>query len=204
MTRLALLWLLVLLSLPHAWEERAEPPDARAERLARVAVAVERARERAIRGPDPVWPGAGFDLAVLLLARAQSESHLTGRIQAGRCRKYECGRRRGGPARWVSYWQIAESPVVPRSEWRRLAGSDQASVDRAAWAAARVLAVGYRKCGTIHGAISIYRGKSRCAWPGARGGLRVYQKIRRRSVALRAGLARAATAGSIAAPAGGE
>lgn len=158
--------LLVLLSLLPWHGDRHE--SARAERLWRLAWAIDVAAERSVRSGE--WTGSRRELAALLIVQGYWESRFARHIHAGRCGPLECDpyRYQGQLLhRATSPWQIQFSGVVPPSEWRTLAGEDLESTTRAATAAARVLSRGRSSCRSLEGTIAAYAGV-RCRWSGAR------------------------------------
>ena len=135
----------------------------------------------------PIWKGKKEQLAFLLLTQAYFESRFARNVHAGNCEKHQCDayKDRNGQVRHkaTSIWQIQATSLVPKNEWATLAGLDQASTDRAAYAAAKVLSAGYRRCRTIRGAISQYAGVARCDWPGAKYRAAFYERMLRKAKA---------------------
>jgi hypothetical protein len=152
--------LTVLLSFPPHVSDRDEPPDARRERLAELAGAVEY--------------GAAGDkqIAAALVAQALHETRLAAyTFEAGRCIE---GKRWGAACDWDrkrnaprarGYFQVHR--VACRAAWAAPEGSRASN-----WAAARCVAgalrLGYRRCGKSWvGAFSALSGAWTCSRPTA-------------------------------------
>jgi hypothetical protein len=184
--------LALAMALPASKADADEGELERRARLATVAHAITEASERAtcINQPEPctrLWPGPARELAALLLSVAWHESALARNVHAGECKPWECDAHRDPRTgrtrhRAASLWQLHASGLVPPAEWRELSGTDAESTRRAAWAAARVLAVSRNRCGTIEGAVAQYGTGRRCTWKGAASRLRTWQRLLREEV----------------------
>jgi hypothetical protein len=186
--------LFIALSLqPWYKDAKTEDPADRAARYAVISHAVNYAvDETTCTGSQKhnpyckrVWRGTREQLAFLLLTQAYFESRFARNVHAGKCEPYQCDayKDKDGKVRHrsTSIWQIQASNMVPLSEWKRLAGLDQASTNRAALTAAKIISVGYSRCRTIPGAISIYAGIPRCDWPGAKYRTAFYERMLRKA-----------------------
>jgi hypothetical protein len=169
-----------LLSLPAYHLDR-ETPDERLERASTTADAIASATlEATCTGPFtgadfcvPVWDGERLELAALLVAIGWHESTFAKHVGAGACKPWECD---GGRAR--HYWQTQAGPRLPRAEWLELEGVEYYPATRAAYAAARELGFGYRRCKSIEGAVAFYaRPKTGCRWPGAAARAATYRRV---------------------------
>lgn len=182
----------VLMGLPP-WHGDAKE-DGREARMEVVASAIDAAASRAVcdgAGDDceRVWPLGKAELAAMLVTLGWWESRYARHVQLGKCGRAECDpvRLRGGRVvhRARSYWQIQASFAVPVGEWRGIAGDDGlATTERAAWAAARVVARSYGRCrarGARHGwevgVVSGYAGATTCGWSGAGRRVAFYRRI---------------------------
>jgi hypothetical protein len=181
---------LLFLSLPPWHGDRKEPN--RSDRIQTIALSTERATVQATcdLGDDecrPIWPDdRGSDLEILLAVVAWHETRLARHVHENRCRRWECGAyvRRGEVYfRSRGVWQIEESPLTS-AEWHRIRGADQASTDAAAWAAAKALSHGLRRCGTLRGALSLYATGKRCSWSGADARMVTYKKLQKRAAKI--------------------
>jgi hypothetical protein len=150
-------WILALLMALPAHRLDREPGEVREERMRVVAEAIEAAVIEA-EHPEPK------ELALLLVTTAFFESGLALHVHEGRCnvRAGECdhGRAKG-------LWQLHQSPMVPREDWRQLEGTDLESTRVGALYAARILAHYWGKCKTRAGALSGYATGKTCRWKGA-------------------------------------
>jgi hypothetical protein len=186
--------LYVALSLqPWYKDVKNEDPVDRAARYGVIVKAVEEAADNATctgsykHNPycEPIWKGKKEELAFLLLTQAYFESRFARNVHAGECEPHQCDayKDRHGKVRHkaTSIWQIQATGIVPRDEWKTLAGLDQASTNRAAYAAAKVLSAGYKRCKTVRGAISQYAGVARCDWPGAKYRTAFYERLLRKA-----------------------
>jgi hypothetical protein len=164
----------LLLGLPaHGLD--AEDAAARQARLSTVARAIELASQRAtcsgeFESPDcqSIWSGETEDLSLLLVTQAWWESRLARHIHEGRCRVFECDAFRSMRTGRIEHrartlWQLQRTSLVV-DEWSKMVGADLESTYHAAWGATKVLARGYRACGTIAGSIGYYSGAGRCTW----------------------------------------
>lgn len=156
-----------------------------------VADAAEQATcDGAYRGEHCVrmWPGAAIDLGVLLVTQAYEESRLAKNVHEGRCRPFECDPVRNAYTGEVkhrarSLWQIHRIGPVEQ-EWHQMEGAEYASTRASAWAASKILARGYRACGTIEGAISKYAGVGRCRWQRAATRAKLFLQLKARAKKL--------------------
>lgn len=173
--------LLVLRLTPHSLDH--ETPLERTARALTYGRAIDAAVTRATCDhygepvPDcrPLWHRPRLELALWLLALAYSETRLARHVHAGKCRPWECG---GRPALWVSSWQIAESPLVPRRLHRQLAGLDLEHTTRAATTAARIFARAWHHCRENPlGAIALYATGNLCEWEGSHERWRLYDTL---------------------------
>jgi len=108
----------------------------------------------------PVWSGPPEKLVVAEVAVGWFESGFQERIQAGRCRKYECDAKYGPGGVFLghrarSYWQLQKTSFVAPF-WDDMVGSDPMPTFEAARGAARVLGAGYKRCHSLGGAVSWY------------------------------------------------
>ena len=159
--------LIALLRLP-IWHEDREEME-RDARIAVIAQAIESATLRATCGdrwPElgcrKSWPGSPETLAALLAMKAWKEAALARRWHMGDCRGSECDH---GTSQ--SLWQLKPVRWMTEHPWSEITGTDLVSTTYAAWYAARALSCGYRACGDLPGAISMYATGSQCWWPGA-------------------------------------
>jgi hypothetical protein len=178
-----------MLSLQVAWYPAGRAPETEAVRLARferIALSVERASWRA-SGDE--WPYPAEELAALLVMEGWYESKFVWRVHAGKCRLKlgECDvaiDSRGRLfAKAAGTWQVQASQLVPFREWRTLTGTDQASTDRAAWAAAKILSASRKRCGRGNywpeATISLYATGRSCRWRGAPQRARTFRRLLR-------------------------
>lgn len=141
-----------------------------AARMGTIRAAIKTASARAVcyKQPDPciaTWPGDRATLEWSLLGLARFESALLLRVHLDQCQPGECD---GGKAK--SLWQLHVSHWLPLEAWQHVGGVDQESTDAAAWAAARALAYGFRRCRSLRGAFTLYATGSRCEnWIGPDG-----------------------------------
>jgi hypothetical protein len=189
--------LFIALSLqPWYKDAKTEDPNDRAARYAVISHGVNHAVDQATctgtynQNPycTPIWKGRREELAFLLLTQAYFESRFARNVHEGNCEPHQCDayKDRHGKIRHrsTSIWQIqstGKKGMVPLSVWTTLAGTDQASTNRAAFTAAKVLSSGYRSCRTIPGAISRYAGVARCDWPGAKYRAAFYERLLRKA-----------------------
>jgi hypothetical protein len=113
-----------------------------------------------------------LDLGVLLVTQAYEETKLAKNVHEGQCRAYECDPTRVGRTGKVrhrarSLWQLHHVGPI-EEEWEHMVGTDFESTRAAAWAATKLLARGYRVCGSFSGAISRYAGVGTCNWSKAK------------------------------------
>jgi hypothetical protein len=174
------LTLQTLLSLAPYHRDR-ETHDERLARMTTTAEAMHSAAlEATCSGPfegadfcTPVWQGKPAELVALLGAVGWHESAFAKHVGAGACKPWECD---GGRAR--HYWQTQAGPRLPRAEWLELEGVEYYPTTRAAYAAARELGFGHRRCRSIEGAIAFYaRPATGCRWPGAAPRARTYRRL---------------------------
>lgn len=108
----------------------------------------------------PVWSGPPEQLVVAEIAVGWFESGFQERIQAGKCRRYECDAKYGPGGVFLghrsrSYWQLQRTSFS-RDYWDDMVGAEQIPTFEAARGAARVLGAGYKKCHSLGGAVSWY------------------------------------------------
>lgn len=167
-----------LLALPAAWYPPGREPETEAQRVARygvIADAIDHASRRATAcegaGCAPLWPWPRDELVAVLAAQGWWETRYAHHVHAGRCRRHECDTR-NGRARAVSPWQIQMTALVPRAEWSTLTGTGFEPTERAAYAAAKVLASSRARCAKSEAwaapTIAMYATGARCRWRGAR------------------------------------
>lgn len=180
---------------PHHLDAN-ETPFERAQRMAVAALAVSSVSAEATCQGDwahadwckPIWPGSRRELAALLVMKARMESGLARRIQEGDCRGMECDAYRDARGtlhyRAHGYWQLQESAMVPRREWRAAIGLDAESVRTGAWAAAKVLSASRKRCARWSpevpwdvATVSGYASGNTCVWSGAPPRVAVYRSI---------------------------
>lgn len=173
----------MLLSLPPAYEDRAEPGrDARMATIAdAVAQSVDRARcEGYTADCEPIWIGSELDIGALVVTVGWWESRFSRRIHAGQCRPDECDPFRYADGRVVhrarSCWQ-AQRTGWSRKLWGNLEGTGLEPTRNAAWVATTVLAEGQRRCKSTVGAIAFYA-CGRCSWSGAKRRVATWEKLR--------------------------
>lgn len=114
--------ILSALSILPTFHEDVELGSQRDEQLKVVATALAEEAPRYRR----TWPGSTAELVAFAVAIAKHETHLSARIQAGRCKPLECDR---GKAR--SYWQLHKNALTDE-EWQRTVGLEQENVSFAA------------------------------------------------------------------------
>jgi hypothetical protein len=151
-----------------AWHGDVETKEDRHARLTMVDISIDRAVERATCDKDeknckPLWKGNKEDLRWILIGQSYFETHFAKHVHADECR-VKLGECDGGNAK--SLWQIQKtSNALPEvGWWDTIGGIDQASTDRAAWAATRILSRTYNRCKSISGAISMYATGRTCFW----------------------------------------
>lgn len=184
---MAPLLLLLLLTLPPAYEDRTEPLRERQDRLEVLGRAVARATDELVA--DKSWTLPAVDLALLLVTLGEAESRFARHVHAGRCRKnFFVGRgiRECDAGRAATPWQLWITPQVPRALWKRLPGLDQAATDLAAFTAGRVLSYHVRGCGSYEGGIARYATGRVCRWSRAPKRFARFVELRRRYELLRA------------------
>jgi hypothetical protein len=181
---------LLIVNLPP-WHQDIEEPG-RIERLVRITSASWDAADRATCAGEPetcvpIWPPAyRDDLLLLKLAVAWEETKLARHVHEGRCRRWECDAQlRNGRIVHLARgpWQIQQSALT-RDEWPRILGADQASTDAGAWASAKVLAHGFARCKTMHGAVSVYLTGRTCRHPEARRRMQTFYRLKRKAALL--------------------
>lgn len=183
--------LMVLLSLPASYLD-GELPEERTDRMEVVAQAVHDASARATctgRFADyvdckPVWPGTRKDLVLMLITKAWWESRLARNVHEGKCRRHECDATLINGVvihRARTIWQMQKTGLVQKDEWDTMVGTDFEATRTAAWVAARILSMGKRKCGSPFGTLSFY-GRSRCNWSGAYNRVRLFRKLRKKTL----------------------
>jgi hypothetical protein len=179
-------WVLAaLLSLPPAYADREEP--GRDARLATISAAVAEVTARATCSEvyalpqcSPIWNGDRRELAALLVAKGWWESRFARNVHEGRCRPDECD-----AVKWQgvvihrarSPWQLQRT-AYSAPEWNSMVGIDYAATRSAAWAAAKVLAEGQRRCRSASGALAWYAA-GRCTWSGAKSRAATYEQLMR-------------------------
>lgn len=143
-----------------------------------IVKAVHRATcEGSPTGCKRIWPGSQKELAMLLVAQAVHETHLSQLIHDNKCRLEigECDSQKIWNSRLGRYvyvqqsyslWQLKLFRDIPREDWV-LIESGRPGTEAAAWHAARRLSSAYRACKTIRGAISRYARGRGCVWKGA-------------------------------------
>lgn len=109
------------------------------------------------------WAGPAEELVVAEVAVGHFESGFQERIQAGRCRRYECDAKFGPGGVFLyhrsrSYWQLQQTSFAAPF-WEDMVGAEFIPTYEAARAASRVLGVGFKKCRTLGGAVSWYATK---------------------------------------------
>lgn len=107
-----------------------------------------------------VWDGPAVELVVAEVAVGHFESGFQERIQAGKCRRYECDAKYGPGGEFLghrskSYWQLQRTSFSAPF-WEDMTGSEIMPTFEAARAAARVLGAGRKKCHSVGGAVSWY------------------------------------------------
>ena len=173
----------------------------RNDRLTSIAIAVNRAAERATCTGDytydwckPIAHDAN-QVAAELTELAQAETDLRSNVHRDECGQHQCDavriRVKGTVLvmhRARSLWQLHRPPAWTAERWAAISGSTQQATDAAAWEAAKLLA-GYRgMCrGTTADAFAGY-GAGRCVKENesSRKRARATERIRLRIVQLRA------------------
>lgn len=172
-------WILSLLvSLPPAYADRySETEDAREVRMDAIARAVHDATSKATCTGrfatdtcEALWSGRPEHLAMLLVTKGWWESRYALNVHEGNCKPWECD---AGKAR--TPWQLQHTSFSA-PDWDDMVGVDFESTRRAAWSAAKVLAVGMRRCHSFHGALSWYA-STRCSWSGAANRMVTYKRL---------------------------
>lgn len=121
-----------------------------------------------------VWPGSKRSLAVLLVAQAVHETHLSAEVHHNRCLldKGECDarwyydrkqKRRVYVQQSFSPWQLKRFHDIPKEHWEEIEKGVPGTY-YSAWHAARRLSSAFRACGSISGAISRYAVGNGCVW----------------------------------------
>ena len=182
---------LLFLSLPPWWQDRQE--ENRSARIEVMARATEYATDRlTCNGQDekcrPLWPlDQRDDLAILLATIAWHETRLAKHVHENRCRRWECDPYHAGGELLHSSrgpWQVKRAALP--EHWDRIQGSDLESTKLGAYAAARLLSYGRRRCGgTLAGAVSMYATGRDCAWEGTAERMRTFRKLKRTARKLR-------------------
>lgn len=160
-------------SLPLWHQDSDEEEEHRAWRIDNVARGVALAADLATCTGDwrdeedcePAWPvERKLELVGALISQGWWESRYAQHVHEGRCRVHigECD---GGKAR--SPWQIQTSALVTDVEWYDMLGAGEEPTEIAARCAARILAVGLKRCGSLEGAISSYATGRTCKWSKA-------------------------------------
>jgi hypothetical protein len=179
-------WVLAaVLSLPPAYADREE--TGRAERMTTVANAVVEVTARAtcadsyaVPRCSPIWSGDRRSLAALLIAKGWWESRFARNVHEGQCRPDECDavKWRGQIVhRARSPWQLQRT-AYSSPEWDEMVGTSYPATRAAAWAAAKVLSEGSRRCQSPRGALAWYAA-GRCTWSGAGSRAATYERLMR-------------------------
>lgn len=195
----------LMMALPSYHTDK-ESKVARQVRVTTIAVSIHRATDRATCQGDwntedcvPRWKGSKEDLGILLVTLAFWESRLAQHVHEGKCLpgyigkdgKYhrgECDEKvrfdrhgnviaRKFKARTI--WQLQKHGYTA-PEWDVMVGTSQVATDAAAWAAAKTLSMGYRSCGNVWGAISVYAGAGGCTYEKSKVRLNFYHRLKRK------------------------
>jgi len=189
MSQLATILLTLMIAFPVAYLDRGqETSDQREARLSDTARAIDDATLKATcQGPwktakcQRYWTGHREDLAILLVTIGFWESRFALNVHQGKCKKWECDAELGPNGTIVhkarTPWQMQRTSFS-EPEWDKMVGIDYEATFHAAYAAAKSLSPGYRKCGNVYGAISIYAGAGTCKWEDGRNRVAFYGRLR--------------------------
>lgn len=171
---------IVLTQLPVPKVDQAEPD--RDRRLYSIAVAIDRAAERATCTGDyavepckPIASDAG-QVAAELIVLANEETALRRNVHADHCLDHQCDPTRSRikgvvyiTHRARSLWQLHRAPIWTAEKWDGLAGLSQEATDNSAWEATKLMAGGHGACKTTAGAFAYYAGNRYCLHKSAEG-----------------------------------
>jgi hypothetical protein len=181
--------LLMLLSLPPAYVDRDE--IGRDARMSVIAGAIAEVSDRAScvgeyaskTGCVRIWDDGEKKLAALLVTKGWHESRFARHVHAGECKPDECDavvvkgivfHRARSP------WQLQRT-AYSDPEWSTMVGTSFEATRDAAWAAAKVLAEGQRRCKSARGALSWY-GWQRCEASGVGNRLVTYERLMKEGI----------------------
>jgi len=156
---------IILSQLPVPVIDRHEPD--RERRLQSIAIAIERASERAtctgafaLETCRPIASSA-TRVAAELIVLAAAETDLRRNVHADECGPHECDASRYRVRGVIhiehkarSLWQLHRAPSWSLEKWESLAGLSQEATNAAAWEAAKFMAGGHGACKTTAGAFA--------------------------------------------------
>jgi hypothetical protein len=138
----------------------------------------------AVPACKPIWFGGEKELAALLITKGWWESRFAKNVHEGKCDSNECDAvklRDGGVVhRARSPWQLQRT-AYSDPEWPTMVGTSFEATRDAAWAAAKVLAEGQRRCKSARGALSWY-GWQRCEASGVGNRLVTYERLMKEGI----------------------
>lgn len=158
--------LAILLALPVYHLDK-EAPSERSARMLVVAQSIDAAVSKATcDGPfaddacKPVWAGSREELGALLVTVAWHETALAQHVHAGRCERWECDH---FAAR--SIFQLHVNPWVSHATWDQLEGTGYVPTVTSAYAAARILGAGLKRCRSPEASMGFFA-NGNCRWGG--------------------------------------